>query len=78
MSLNENKVDRMNEWPFQDVSQSRWNRLSERQKGFVEESFRREIEAIEMRAVNGRRHDFRVIQGGKSERPPVTRMGGSL
>jgi hypothetical protein len=59
------KVDRMNVWPFQNVSKSRWNRLSERQKGYVEESFRREIEVIEMSATSSRRHDLRVIQGGK-------------
>ncbi len=60
------KVDRVNAWPFQNVSEIRWNRLSDRQKGYLDELFRREIEVIEMGATSRRRHYLRVIQGGKA------------
>lgn len=76
MNQTVNKPDGMSEWPFPDVSQNRWNRLSERLKGYVEGSFLREIEAIEKVVIKSRRHGLRVIQGRKSERPPVDLVKG--
>jgi hypothetical protein len=56
-------------WPFSEVSQSRWDRLSERQKGFVGAAFHLEIEAIERAGNTGQ-----FAKGGKKIDVPYLRL----